>query len=198
MKKTVNFRIVAIIFLCLLAVEATPCKTSSQIHDAVADEYSVYAAALDKYVGSGSYVAAATTFVPVREKELDRALSFPIDDADHLSRALIEDFKSRNRHSQPLAQHFPEGIHVVFLSEIEHKSLFASSIEEGWDNFYRKYPGASGITYLSRVGFNQKRDTALIYVSNVRNGEVGGGAYLLLTKSNGKWSVISRTRGWIT
>ena len=33
----------------------------------------------------------------------------------------------------------------------------------GWDKFYAKYPGSQGRLALSRVGFNQAKDTAVLY-----------------------------------
>ena len=109
----------------------------------------------------------------------------------------MRDLKSKNQKQHPIAQHFPSSVTVTLITEREQGELFADSHKDAWRSFYQKYGGASGITSLSRVGFNQNRDTAIVYVGNVRNWEAGEGAYLLLTKTDGQWKVVSRTRGWI-
>lgn len=196
MKSVVSFNVSTVVFLCILAVGTAQCKTPDRLNAAVADEYSVYAAALHAFVGYTSCFIIATSTIPFSQVKSNGGLTFSVDNSDLLSKDLMEDFKSTNEHSQSLGQHFPKGVDVVFLPESEHERMFSDSIDKGWRNFNHKYPGASGITYLSRVGFNQKRDTALVYVSNVRDGEVGRGAGLLLTKSNGEWKVIRRSLGW--
>src|ERR1700722_9772033 len=42
-----------------------------------------------------------------------------------------------------------------------------------WKTFYEQYPGSSGIIAFSRVGFNAKRNQALVYVMH-QSGLVGG------------------------
>jgi len=186
------------VYLSLLVAGSLACKAQGADDAGINDEYAVYAAALTDFGGIGSCVVIANTSIHGRVEDLDNVLSFPIDDARYLSNDLITDFKSKNRHSHILAGHFPNNVNVTLLSESEHDRLFRGSIEGGWDAFYRKYPGANGITRLSRAGFNRQRDTALVYVSNVRNAEVGSGAYLMLAKKDDRWKVISKTRGWIT
>jgi hypothetical protein len=184
-------------FVCVFAIGWVESKDSDK-PDAAADEYAVYATAVDVAVGGGTYIVVDTTSTHDKPEKLDSALSFPIEFAETITDDLVKDFKTKNETQHPLVQQFPKDVHVTFISEREEHDLFANSMKDGWNTFYEKYPGGSGITRLSRVGFNKKHDIAIIYVGNVRNWEIGSGAYLLLQKIDGKWKVITQTRGWIT
>lgn len=165
---------------------------------ATSEEYSVYAAALQEVVGGFSFVVVSTTSMPDKPEQVEKALSFPIEFESLITQDLVEDFKAKNKSPQLLGNHFPPEMRVTLITEREHDALFADSFKDGWKSFRMKYLGSSGITRVSRVGFNQQHDTAIVYVANVRDWEAGGGGYVLLSKTNGKWTVVSHTRGWIT
>jgi hypothetical protein len=57
----------------------------------------------------------------------------------------------------------------------------------GWEAFHKKYPKASGIMTVSRVGFNADKTQALVYTGWSCGGLCGGGGYTLLTKKSGGW-----------
>lgn len=60
-----------------------------------------------------------------------------------------------------------------------------------WDAFYKAYPGAQGHMTLSRVGFNQTLDEALVYVTNGAGELAWEGYYLLLSKVDRAWKVTA-------
>lgn len=64
---------------------------------------------------------------------------------------------------------------------------------EGWEKFFSEYPGASGLLSLSRVGFDHKKNQALVYVTDMRGNPSGrawgAGSYVLLIKKKGAWRV---------
>jgi hypothetical protein len=186
-------------FVGVCAVGLLESKDSGK--PATTDEYAVYAVALEEVVGGYSYVLMNMTSIGGKPEAIDRALSFPIEDADLLTTDLVSDFKAKNQQPSVLAKSFPNDIRVTLIAERERDAMFAGCIGEikcGWKTFYDKYPGAPGITTVSRVGFNQKRNMALVYVGNARDWEVGQGMYLLLEKTDGEWKVVSRTKGWLS
>jgi len=188
-------------FVCTLTIALLGAKDSGNVHATTADDYAVYSVAMEDVVGGGSYVVLDTTTIHGKPEDLDSALNFPIEDAKLITADLLNDFRTKNHQSYAIAQHFPKGVRVQLISERERSVMFSGCMGEvncGWKTFYEKYPGAPGITSLSRVGFNKAHDTALVYVGNVRDWEVGSGLYLLLAKNNGEWKVISRTRSWIS
>jgi len=200
MREVLKINGVIVVLLCCLLSIGLEAKTLDRPDAVTSDDYAVYLAAMEKVVGGGSYVVLDTTTIHGEPDKLDKALSFPIEDADRITADLIEDFKFKNRKPQTIARPFPFEARVTFITEKERSAMFAGCIGEircGWKTFYDKYPGAPGITRLSRVGFNQKRDTALVYIGHVRHWEAGEGMYLFLAKTSGKWKVTSRTRGWI-
>lgn len=208
-----HYRIAFILaFVCALTVGMIHSKESSDLAIAISDEYVVYAVAMEEVVGGGSYVVMDTTSIHDKPENLDRALSFPASpkvsnqgnlvETNFLTEDLVKDFKAKNQKGHPLGQLFPKGVHVTLITENERSTMFSGCMLEetkdcGWKAFRAKYSGA-GITTLSRVGFNNKHDTALVYVGNVRDWEVGQGVYLLLAKSDSQWKVISKTRAWIS
>ena len=59
-----------------------------------------------------------------------------------------------------------------------------------WETFYKNYPNNGGLIFFSQVGFNNNHDQAMVYVSRACGGLCGGGGYILLGKTNGKWTII--------
>lgn len=61
--------------------------------------------------------------------------------------------------------------------------------EDGWENFYIQNPGAQGIVAFSRIGYDQNKDQALLFMSNVANLGDGWSKLLLLQKKDGYWNI---------
>lgn len=173
-----------------------------------AEDYAVYAAAMKEIVGGRSFVVMDTTWVHGGPENLDRTLPFIEGRIGPLPDDLRDDFRDKNRQRYLLAPHFPGDVQVRLLSESDRSAIFADSLyqtkehpaskDSGWEGFYSKYAGASGITTVSRVGFSRQGDTALVCVSNVRHYEAGGGWCVLLTKQDGTWKVVRKATAWIT
>lgn len=91
-----------------------------------------------------------------------------------LDKTLVKDFNEKNLSSLPLENAFPddEGLVVTFED----------------DKSGRVLPGP-GKTYVSRVGFDQKRSTALVYVDHVAGPRSGAEYYITLRKTDGKWKI---------
>jgi len=69
---------------------------------------------------------------------------------------------------------------------------------EDWVAFRRDYPGARGIANFSRVGFNAKKDRAVVYAGYYRGSTNAEGLCIVLAKQNGRWSVEDRKMVWIS
>jgi hypothetical protein len=79
----------------------------------------------------------------------------------------------------------PSAIDGVFFGGFDKKG------ESGWKNFYRKYPGATGLVTFSRVGFNRKMDEALAHLTAQSGLGSGAGFFAYLRKRKGVWRFIS-------
>jgi hypothetical protein len=89
------------------------------------------------------------------------------------------------------------GASYVLLTQNERTQFFNQN-QDGWQLFYEKYPDAPGITALSRVGFNQALDQALVYAGTQSQWLAGAGYYLLLKRVNGAWIIDQQVMTWIS
>lgn len=62
----------------------------------------------------------------------------------------------------------------------------------------KKYPDSAGIIVLSRVGFNSKKNQALIYIANQRGLLGGNGMFFVLAKGDQRWKVVKSVMMWIS
>jgi len=115
--------------------------------------------------------------------------------------AALEDFRAKNQEEHPLDSRLNLEVRYVLISKAEAKKLFEggqSGPGKGWDGFYAKYPRSQGIMTLSRVGFNEKRDQAVLYVGNQSHWLAGAGFYVFLAKKDGSWVILNRKMVWIS
>ena len=55
-----------------------------------------------------------------------------------------------------------------------------------------------GILQFSMIGFNDTKDTSLIYYSLKRDIRYGAGYMVLLKKTNNSWKIMDKIRIWIS
>ena len=166
-----------------------------------ADEYAVYAALFaekgDDKQGT-QIVLQDVTVVNDRfsgrldQRALEKLFGLPsIKDA-------INDFVTKNRKSSVLTDQFKLSATIVLITDSDVKRLFHDSIDGGWDLFHAKYPKATSINTLSRVGFNKDRTEALVYYTYSCGGLCGQGQYVLLRKRDGHWKIEKESMTWIS
>jgi hypothetical protein len=101
---------------------------------------------------------------------------------------ILGDFKAKNQTSSALERMFTLSVPYTLISEQELASIF-STTASGWDKFYAKYPDSKGFLTLSRVGFNQAKDTAVLYTEYQSGATAGEGDLVLMKKTDGRWTV---------
>jgi DNA-binding transcriptional regulator/RsmH inhibitor MraZ len=157
------------------------------------DEYAVYRAAIEHLYGDAEYE---------RYVILDRTARWI--DADYgyfganlptLTRETYDDYEGRNQVTWPLVDAFGLTTPVVLVGRAELAEIFADG---GWDEFYRRYPGAQGEMMLSRVGFDAGRTQALVYVGNQSHYLAGVGLAALLERTPAGWKVVGTAMLWIS
>jgi hypothetical protein len=114
-----------------------------------------------------------------------------------LSRELWEDYLARNDRSYPLPTDMEIGVEYVLLDDDEMSDIF-THYEDGWEEFYSRYPDSPGITTLSRVGFNRDGTEALVYMGTQLHYLAGTGNLLRLEKTDGVWKVMEEIMLWIS
>lgn len=111
-----------------------------------------------------------------------------------LGEELYTDFGAKNAEPADLERLFALDADYV-VANVD--ALFASGAV-GWADFYAKYPDADGLLTLSRVGFDQGMQSALVCVSYYQGGLSGMGRYVLLKKEGGRWVVRGGYGAWIS
>jgi hypothetical protein len=79
------------------------------------------------------------------------------------------------------------------------KALFDGVVPgSGWENFFKRYPGAPGILRISHVGFDDTLSHALVYVEHECGAECGAGhLFHLLLQADGSWQVQGGVTVWM-
>jgi hypothetical protein len=112
-----------------------------------------------------------------------------------LSRDALESYLSRNDQPYPLSSGMDLGVEYHLMSDEEMNEIFGNN---GWEEFYSRYPEASGSTTVSRVGFNRDLTEALVYVGNQAAPLAGMGNLIRLEKRNGEWRIMDQLMLWIS
>jgi hypothetical protein len=191
--------LISLLCLVLAACAAGPAQTpTASAPQMDSEEQSVYAAVLLKLYAAPDYVIMDTSTTSLAGIEdtsstLDHVLLNMHDvDAD-----TIQSFRNRNDAAYTLSPDMQIGAGYVLLTQVEKTGLFNQN-RDGWQLFYEKYPDTPGITTLSRVGFNNALDQALLYAGTQSQWLAGAGYYLFLKKVNGTWTVLQQVMTWIS
>ena len=114
-----------------------------------------------------------------------------------LSEDLWKDYLARNDKAYPLSRGMEVGVEYVLIDTGEMSEIF-NDFEDGWEEFYNRYPGSPGITTLSRAGFNQEGTEALVYMGAQFHYLAGAGNLYRLEKQDGVWKIVDKVMLWIS
>ena len=114
-----------------------------------------------------------------------------LENKTSLPENLMDHFLKANQKAYPLDDQFALGIPAIFVSNDAVQKLvrglaFAEQCEHSLQAVYPR-PLYGGFYYLSRVGFDEKMKTALLYIEHSICG--GSGNFLILEKDAGIWKV---------
>jgi len=165
------------------------------------EEAAVYSALI-----SSRYVQGNVQRIVIRDHtgldpqdDLEMRLEYVHKNMPELTQAMVTDFKVKNEKPFPLSSKLDLDIQYALISQERWQQIFtATDLDGDWEEFYRIYPNSQGILTLSRVGFNNNLDMALVYVGNQSGGLAGAGYYLLMAKENNTWKVIREDMAWIS
>jgi len=123
------------------------------------------------------------------------------EDLKGISSELMLDFVSKNMKSWPLeADKIQTERKILLQSPEELEKAFdgTGTSSSGWDAFYRKHPESDGQTVVSRVGFNEKRTEALVYIAGMHDYLCAEGNLYHLKKTDSKWQLSDIIALWIS
>lgn len=175
----------------------TTSPTLTPKPDVNLEEERVYAALMDKYYPAELLVIMNKTQTDLVDPASDEIYQQIEESLQHLSADTLSDFKTRNESSYSLKASMILGRRYLLLSEKDKQELFKVN-QSGWDVFYNRYPDAPGIITLSRVGFNEQMDQALVYLGIQSHWLAGSGKYFLLKKVDGMWIIDQQVLTWVS
>jgi hypothetical protein len=197
MFKKILFVFLAVVLAACTGGTPAPASTPSA-GQMDAEEHAVYTALLQKLYSAPSYVIMDTTATsPGGVGDTASILDRIVQDMHGVDGETADSFRVRNDSAYPVRPDMDLGSGYALLSQGEMSQIFSQN-RDGWQLFYEQYPEAPGITTLSRVGFNNTSDQALVYVGTLSHWLAGAGYYVLLKKSNGAWIVDQQVMSWIS
>ena len=166
------------------------------------EDYSVYSAALKELFGGKAIalenqVSGCTGIGNNKEGEASwqKSLDALPGKLKKLSPKTIADFKGKSNVCRTLEAKFNSSVKLI--SKQERRTIFSGKdMRKAWAAFNKKFPGSNGYVIVSNVGFNEDRTQALVDISNKCGDKCGAEQFVLLTKSNGSWSVIGMNVVW--
>ena len=180
--------ILAAVGACSVAALLTPGKSAAQTSDTPqvenSDEYAVYNAILNSQFARTDvqrFVIRDKTSWVANRANIDRV-------APDVESGTISDFEANNEKSYSLERRLDLKTPYDLVRADEIDALFNQNVGPladmgGWARFYERYPGAPGLISFSRVGFDPKRDQALVYVAIQHNYLGGSGRFFVLSKA---------------
>ena len=122
-----------------------------------------------------------------------------IEQVRGVSGGAIRDYKLRNLEPGSLRWIGSISPRIEFLSDDEMESIFPEDASVyPWTDFYKRFPGSTGLVSLSKIGFNDDHTQALVYVANVCGGLCGSGDFVVLKKVHGRWVVERTDQIWVS
>lgn len=173
------------------------CGRAQSVENAAVEreEYAVYSATISAiYVNDMSrlVVIANPTCCAETPKSKDE-IRFPYVATSPISQDTFVDYLERNKTNRWLERRLESKIDYVIVDTLEIGKLASIDPRDDWSRLYNKYPGSVGFIHLSRVGFNNRKDQALVFTGSRCRGLCGQTQFVVLEKKGGRWEVIHRT-----
>ncbi|PYS48128.1 MAG: hypothetical protein DMF68_14075 [Acidobacteria bacterium] len=169
MRKLASLLILSTLFAILTGVNLASVRVAQNGPDA--EEYEVYSALINE-----RYTASSIQQINIEGMSLAAYNKVPdtLKTLPHISGKTVADFKTKNTE----AVAFNDLFHVKVKHELLEKGVVRVIPAHG-----------TTILALSRVGFNAKRDQALVYVIENCGGRCGKNYFALVVKEDGEWKL---------
>lgn len=184
----------AILFCCAFNIAA-----QSQIEP---EEYGIYKQILEEW-----FINASTThividkFTVVNDSDNSKQTSYIKRKLSGVRSETLANYISRNNISFELKNDFNISPAVNFITEEDLVSVRRQEKADLGESFKKAFKEKFSTNLqisFSRVGFNQKRNQALLQVGYNCGTTCGEGNYVLLTKKNDRWIIKKKIISWIS
>ena len=106
---------------------------------------------------------------------------------------LLNDYSIRNNNKYHIPDKIPiKNTKIQFISNTELNTIFSHGIIKGWKLFHEKYPNSFGFISFSKVGFNNDKTNAIVYVEFEFGSKAATYDYYILSKKNNKWVIVKK------
>lgn len=114
-------------------------------------------------------------------------------------KSAFDDWQRRNARLDHIDASLSLNVSYQVLDAKTRKELFDGVVPgTGWENFFKRYPGAPGILRISHVGFDDTLSHALVYVEHECGAECGAGhLFHLALRAGGGWEVKGGVTVWM-
>jgi len=102
----------------------------------------------------------------------------------------ISDYERARTKTRLLRQHFQIEKPYEIVSK-ETLALVRGHGLDSWKDYYNRYPQSGGYIFLSPVGFNKKRDQAIVHTGSICGGLCGSAQFHLFEKVRGQWKEVA-------
>ena len=171
---------------CNAAVAARPDRSINQTEQ----EDLVWSKVLSTIAGEGHrlIVVEDSAYLLIPDS-LDR--QYIRQQLTDLREPTVQSFVRVNAGSRALPEFESLGIAVEHAGTEDLEAFrSAGNPNEYWRAFYARYPDSPGLVQLSRVGFDEAGQQALVFVYHICGGRCGTGKYVLLSRSGEQWEIV--------
>lgn len=108
-----------------------------------------------------------------------------------LQESTVDSFLKANLEKADLDYDFPKNFRATVISREALEELVDTDghREAGWNNLFSQFDGVNGVYWISRIGHNEVKDQALIWVRFQSGAKYVSGNFYMLTKLGESWAV---------
>lgn len=169
------------------------------------EEYAVYSAAINKMFAGGKVTfdtQAKVELLVIADHNITTLRAYSPQNLDwgrlpELSEETFNDFIQKNKEVQKLKDNFKIELKRTLIKKDEIELIFKDR-ENGWEKFYKSFPDSGGYIGLSRVGFDKRKQQAIVYMEHNCRDLCASGHFLLLKKAEEGWVMVNGYMPWIS
>ena len=165
------------------------------------NEYQIYSLILkEKFVGSKELIIKQSTSISISSSFVNSYYESLKTELPNLDETIFIDFVVKNDSSYHLDNKFIVPAKTVSLiTNEETQYLFqAKDINQGWFDFYHKYPDSIGMIDFTRVGLNSAKNQAIVSMGHYYASLGADGVIIYLVKENSSWRIIKTINTWVS
>ncbi len=193
--KLINYALIIVIGLAISTPEIALAINEYYFEP---EEYTIYSTVIESWYrkdhGKKLLIRDYTGLYRGRET-METELKYVQQMMPALNDEAINDFKTKNLNAYSLKSFINPRVEYKLITQKEIDYIFDHN--PNWETYYNQHPDSGGILTLSRVGFNRRKNQALLHVANQWNLATGAGVYILLNRQrDGSWQIVDQERLW--